>query len=69
LSLDVGDENDLHKVDAHHLLNHHHDLRGITIALEQTHRDIDVAQDIVKDDIDVAQDIVNDVERFLLNIM
>jgi hypothetical protein len=59
LRIDVGDEHVLHKVNAPHLLNHHHDLRGITAAPEWTHQDID----------DLAQNIVKDVERFLLNIV
>jgi hypothetical protein len=44
---------------AHCLLNHHHDLRGITVALERTHQDVD----------DLTLDVVEDTEGSLHNIV
>jgi hypothetical protein len=59
LRLDVSDESVLHEVYALHLLNHHHELRGITTAQERTHRDVD----------DLTKHVVKDTEGSLLNIV
>jgi hypothetical protein len=59
LRLYVSDEHVLDKSDAGNLLDHHHDLRGIAVALERTHRDID----------DLAQNVIKDTEWLLLHIV
>jgi hypothetical protein len=49
LRLDVSDAHVLDKCDAEDLLDHQHNLRGISTVPERTHRDIDnFTQDIIK---------------------